>query len=121
MAERVELRLRALAEGMPLPAKVRVGISGCPRCCGESYVRDIGLVGGRKGWTLAFGGNAGARPRAADELASGLDEDQALALMENALAHYAANARKNQRTARFVESCGAEELRRALGLGTPPA
>ncbi|MBI5518929.1 MAG: NAD(P)/FAD-dependent oxidoreductase [Desulfovibrio sp.] len=121
MGERVELRLRALAEGMDLPGKVRVGISGCPRCCGESYVRDIGLVGGKQGWTLAFGGNAGARPRAADQLGSGLDEDAALGLMERALAHYAANARKNQRTARFVEACGIADLRAALGLDEPPA
>ena len=28
---------------MELPAKVKIGISGCPFCCGESFVRDIGI------------------------------------------------------------------------------
>ncbi|MEN8233205.1 MAG: NAD(P)/FAD-dependent oxidoreductase, partial [Thermodesulfobacteriota bacterium] len=26
--------------GYQLPAKVKIGVSGCPFCCGESYVRD---------------------------------------------------------------------------------
>jgi len=30
---------------MELPAKVKIGISGCPFCCGESFVRDIGIFG----------------------------------------------------------------------------
>ena len=30
---------------LPLPAKVKIGISGCSFSCGESMVRDIGLLG----------------------------------------------------------------------------
>lgn len=33
------------------PAKVKTGASGCPRCCSESHIRDIGLMATRKGWT----------------------------------------------------------------------
>jgi len=105
MALRLEALLAELA-GLPLPAKVRAGVSGCPRCCAESRVRDVGLIGGRGGWTVVFGGNAGAKPRAADELGRGLDDDAALALVARALARYAAQAGKNQRTARFVEAAG---------------
>ncbi len=32
-----------------MPAHLKVGLSGCPRCCGASYVRDIGLVGTGRG------------------------------------------------------------------------
>lgn len=114
------LRLEALLSGLSLPAKVRAGISGCPRCCAESRVRDIGLVGGKNGWSVFFGGNAGAKPRAADELAKGLDDDAALELVERVLAHYAAHAGKHQRTARFVEAAGIESVREALGLEPGP-
>jgi NAD(P)H-nitrite reductase large subunit len=31
--------------GMDFPAKVKIGVSGCPFCCGESFVRDIGVLG----------------------------------------------------------------------------
>ena len=113
-------RLEAMFDGQGLPAKVKVGVSGCPMCCGESYVRDIGLVGRKNGWTVVFGGNAGGRPRVGDELASGLDADEALALVGRVLAHYAENAKKCQRTARFVEARGIESVRAALGLPEAP-
>lgn len=122
MGHRVEALLAGLeGDGIALPAKVRVGISGCPRCCGESYVRDIGLVGRKDGWTVIFGGNAGARPRPGDELASGLDAEAALDVIARVLAHYAAHGRKNQRTARFVEAAGIAGVREALGLERCPA
>jgi len=109
-------RLEELFSGLELPAKVKVGVSGCPMCCGESYVRDIGLVGRRKGWTVIFGGNAGGRPRVGDELASGLSDAAALDLVGRVLEHYAASAKKQQRTARFVEARGIASVRAALGL-----
>lgn len=111
------LRLEELLRCLDLPAKVRVGVSGCPRCCAESRVRDLGLVGGPSGWTLVFGGNAGAKPRAADELARGLSDGAALELARRALLAYGAGAAKRQRTARFMEAVGLEALRQALVLG----
>lgn len=107
-------RLEEMFNGLDMPAKVKVGVSGCPMCCGESYVRDIGLVGRKNGWTVVFGGNAGGRPRVGDELAAGLDADAALALVGRVLAHYRDNARKCQRTARFVEARGIASVRAAL-------
>jgi len=109
-------RLEEMFDGLDLPGKVKVGISGCPMCCGESYVRDIGLIGRKGGWTVVFGGNAGGRPRVGDELASGLDADEALELVGRVLAHYGESARKCQRTARFVEARGIASVRAALGL-----
>lgn len=112
-------RLEELFSGLDLPAKVKVGVSGCPMCCGESYVRDIGLVGRRNGWTVVFGGNAGGRPRVGDELAAGLTGDEALALVGRVLEHYALSAKKQQRTARFMEARGIASVREALGLAAP--
>lgn len=40
--------------GMDLPAKVKIGVSGCPFCCGESYVRDIGLFAKRVAGTSSL-------------------------------------------------------------------
>lgn len=113
LGQRLEERFGALE----LPAKVRVGLSGCPRCCGESHVRDLGLVGGKNGWTLLFGGNAGGRPRLADTLAKGLTDDEAVEFVARLLDHYRTHAAKNQRTARFVEAVGIQSIREALGAG----
>lgn len=106
---------------LSMPSKVKVGVSGCPMCCGESYLRDVGLLGRKGGWTVIFGGNAGGRPRVGDELASGLDAMAALDLVERALARYAATAKTGQRTARYMEALrkrpdGMAEWRAALGL-----
>jgi len=114
-------RLEEMFNALELPGKVKVGVSGCPMCCGESYVRDIGLLGRKNGWTVIFGGNAGGRPRVGDELAVGLSADEALDLVGRALAHYAATAKKCQRTARYVEARGIGSLRKALGLAPETA
>jgi NAD(P)H-nitrite reductase large subunit len=108
--------LEELFGELELPGKVKVGVSGCPMCCGESYLRDIGLVGRKNGWTVVFGGNAGGRPRIGDELAAGLGADEALDLVGRVLRLYAAEAKKCQRTARFVEARGIAGVRQALGL-----
>lgn len=100
--------------GMELPAKVKIGISGCPFCCGESFVRDIGMFGKKKGWTVVFGGNSGRRPRIGDMLAEDLAKEDAIALIKKCLEYYQANGRKKERTARFVERVGIEAVKEAV-------
>ncbi|MBU0485903.1 MAG: NAD(P)/FAD-dependent oxidoreductase [Proteobacteria bacterium] len=100
----------------PTPAKVKIGVSGCPMCCAESFVRDIGLVGKQKGWTVAIGGHAGARPRIGDTIAENLSKSEAIALIKKFLAYYTANARKKERTARFIERIGIDAVQQGLGL-----
>jgi NAD(P)H-nitrite reductase large subunit len=56
---------KTLAEkyaGSTFPAKIKIGVSGCPRSCGESHIRDIGLLATAKGWTVLFGGNGALNP-----------------------------------------------------------
>jgi NAD(P)H-nitrite reductase large subunit len=101
-------------QGAALPAKVKIGVSGCPFCCAESYVRDIGLFGKKGGWTLIFGGSSSRRPRIGDVLAEDLSRSEVIALAKRCLDHYAANGRKKERTSRFVERVGIEEVRKAV-------
>jgi len=100
--------------GYQLPAKVKIGVSGCPFCCGESYVRDIGVIGKKKGWIVTFGGNSGGRPRIADVLAKDLSKDEVIELMKKCLDYYKDNAKKKERTARFVNRIGIEEMKKHL-------
>ena len=62
----MEERIKAIELEGPLPAKVKVGISGCRFCCCESWVRDVGLTAEKKGWRFSFGGNGAGRPRIGD-------------------------------------------------------
>jgi NAD(P)H-nitrite reductase large subunit len=109
-------RLDALVFRKTFPAKVKVGVSGCSFSCGESRFRDVGLIGRPKGWIVLVGGNGGARPRLADELARDLDEDAAIDLVGRFFDYYAAACDTRLRTARFVGKRGIEAIRAELGV-----
>jgi NAD(P)H-nitrite reductase large subunit len=108
------LKLEKLYVGMDLPAKVKIGVSGCPFCCAESYVRDIGLVGKKNGWIVTFGGNSGGRPRIGDVLIENVSDDDAVTLVQRCLEYYREKVDKKLRTARFVEKVGIETIRQAV-------
>ena len=108
------MELEELFAGMELPAKVKFGVSGCPMCCGESYVRDVGVLGKKKGWTVIFGGNSGGRPRIGDVIATDLTREDVIALVRRCLEYYAANGKKKERTARFIDRIGADAFKEAV-------
>ena len=35
-----------------IPAKTKIGVSGCRLCCAESYLRDIGAIAEPDGWKI---------------------------------------------------------------------
>ncbi len=108
------IELEKLFDTKDLPAKVKIGVSGCPLCCGESYVRDVGLIGKKKGWTVIFGGNSAGRPRIGDVIAEDLTKDEAIQIIEVCLQYYKENAKKKERTARFITRVGLEPLKERL-------
>jgi NAD(P)H-nitrite reductase large subunit len=101
-------------QGKTYPAKLKVGISGCPRCCGESHTRDVGIMGTNRGWTVIFGGNSGTRPRIGDVIAKNLSKDEALDLVQRLLGYFRNHAKPKERTARFMERIGMETLKSEL-------
>jgi NAD(P)H-nitrite reductase large subunit len=108
------MELEELFAGMELPAKVKFGVSGCPICCGESYVRDVGVLGKKKGWTVIFGGNSGGRPRIGDVIAKDLTKEEVIDLVRRCLEYYAADGKKKERTARFMDRIGVDALKEAV-------
>ncbi|GFK95093.1 Nitrite reductase [NAD(P)H] [Fundidesulfovibrio magnetotacticus] len=108
------LELEKLYVGMELPAKVKMGVSGCPLCCASSLVRDLGVIGKKSGFTVSFGGHPGGKPRIADVVAEDLDAPQVVALVKKLLEHYRDNAKKKERCARFVERVGIEAIKAAV-------
>jgi len=99
---------------MTFPAKLKVGVSGCPMCCGESFMRDVGLFAKSKGWTVVVGGNAGGRPRIGDILASDLDRAEAVALSLKFVQYYQHEGKPRERSARFLQRVGLEAVKQAV-------
>jgi NAD(P)H-nitrite reductase large subunit len=100
--------------GEEMPAKIRMGISGCPNCCAEPMVRDIGLFGLPGGYTVVVGGNSGRLARIADVLAENIPPAAAEKLVAKILAYYKANAKPKERMSTFVERVGIETIRKEL-------
>jgi NAD(P)H-nitrite reductase large subunit len=107
-------RLEKMLADFTLPAKLKSGVSGCPMCCAESLVRDVGLFGRKRGWTVTFGGNGGKRVRAGDVLAENVSEEEAFRVIRRALAFYARDGKVKERTARFVERVGLDAVKAAI-------
>jgi NAD(P)H-nitrite reductase large subunit len=99
-----------------IPTHLKIGISGCSRCCGNSYIRDIGLVGTPNGWTLAIGGKSGSKVRCADDLLVDLPWEQVLTTLKLFLTFYKENMREKERIAPFVERLGIDHIRSELQI-----
>jgi NAD(P)H-nitrite reductase large subunit len=96
------------------PAKIKIGVSGCPRCCSESHTRDIGIMATPKGWTIFFGGNAGTRPRFGDFIVRDLTSNEVVDCTRRLAEYYRSHANPHERTARFMERIGIDTLKSEL-------
>ncbi len=112
------IELETLLEGLYTPAKVKMGVVGCPRNCAEATVKDIGLVGIEGGWQVVIGGAAGKKVRAADILATVQTTEEALEAALLFFQYYRENGEYLERTYDFVERLGLEKIRRETILAT---
>ena len=98
-------------KGLESPAKMKLAVSGCPRNCAESYVKDVGIVaidGGR--WEIYVGGAAGANVRKGDLLATVESREAAITLTGRFMQYYREHARWLERSYDFVPRIGLTEL-----------
>jgi NAD(P)H-nitrite reductase large subunit len=105
------MEIESFFSGMDLPAKVKIGVSGCPFCCGASFVRDIGIFGKKKGWTFIIGGSSARRPRIGDKLKEDLAKEEVIDLTKRCLQYYQDKAKRKERMARLVDRIGIENLK----------
>ena len=97
-----------------IPAKTKIGISGCKLNCAESFLRDFGAFGTNKGWSVVAGGNSGGRPRIGDVIAVDLSEAQALEFFRKSLEVYARLANGKERIPNLIRRIGIEEFKKAI-------
>jgi NAD(P)H-nitrite reductase large subunit len=102
----IGLKLDKTYHSMQLPGKFRMAVSGCHLSCSESWVRDIGLIGQKEGWQVVIGGNVGAEPRIAKEVATGLDDAGVLAAVEKLVHCYDETAKAGERLGKTIERVG---------------
>jgi nitrite reductase (NADH) large subunit len=109
------IELEGAMEGLHTPHKVKSAVSGCPRNCAESYVKDIGLVAVESGkWEVYVGGAAGATVRKGDLLATVDSRAQAKRVTLAYLQYYREHGQHLERTYGFQERVGLEAVQAAV-------
>lgn len=100
--------------GQQLPGKLKIGVSGCPNECAETCIKDIGLVGMKKGWKVLVGGNGGGKPRLAVELSKNLSTEDVMKLVSKIVEYYKSNAKPHQRVGAMIDKVGFDEFKTAV-------
>ena len=113
-ALKIGLILDEVYHGLQLPNKFKMAVSGCHLSCSESWVRDIGLIGKKDGWTLVIGGNVGINPRIAQECAEGLNDEGVIAAIDKVVKYYQENAKKGERLGKTIERLGIDDFKQAI-------
>ncbi len=57
--------LETMLANMWSPHKVKLAVSGCPRNCAESGIKDVGVIGVDSGWEIYVAGNGGIKTEVA--------------------------------------------------------
>jgi len=101
-------------EGLHTPAKVKSGVSGCPRNCAEATVKDIGVVAVEGGWQVRVGGAAGATVREADVLATVDGAGEVVRIATALLQYYREHGEYKERLYDFVPRIGLDRIREVV-------
>jgi len=97
-------------QGMELPNKIKIGVSGCKNSCAESAIKDIGLIGTKRGWNLLVGGTCGIKPMIGQTFATNLSDGEVLGIISKIIEHYKENE-ENKRLGRFINKIGFEKFK----------
>lgn len=101
-------------EYIDTPHKFKVGVSGCPRSCVESAVKDFGIIGVENGFQILIGGNGGTELVEAQHLVTVETDEEVIDLCGAMLQYYRETGIYGERTAPWVERMGFENIKTVL-------
>lgn len=96
--------------GVDLPSKFKIAVSGCANSCSEPAVRDLGIMGMPKGYTIFIGGNAGIMPRIGDKLAENVPQEHVMEIVDKIINYYKENAKAYERLGRMIDRIGFKKV-----------
>jgi len=94
--------------GMWSPHKVKLAVSGCPRNCAESGIKDVGIIAVESGWELYVGGNGGIKTEVAQFFAKVKTAEEVLEYSGAFLQLYREEAFYLERTVHYLARVGLE-------------
>lgn len=111
---RLAIGIEKRFERLNMPAKVKMAVSGCPRNCAESSIKDVGIVGIEGGWEIYVGGNGGVHVRAGTLLCAVRVEEEAMEIVSAYLQYYRETAHYTERTSVWIERIGLDAIKKAI-------
>lgn len=96
------------------PHKVKFAVSGCPRNCAESGIKDVGIIGVDSGWEMYVGGNGGIKTEAAQFLCKVKTAEEVLEYSGAFIQIYREEARYLDRTVHWLERVGLEYVKKRV-------
>ena len=104
---------RAFAR-MYAPHKVKLAVSGCPRNCAESGIKDVGVIGVDSGWEIYVAGNGGIKSEVAQFLCKVKTAEEVLEYSGAFLQVYREEARYLDRTVHWVARVGLDYVKQRV-------
>jgi len=96
------------------PHKVKFAVSGCPRNCAESGIKDVGIIGVDSGWEIYVGGNGGIKTEVAQFLCKVKTPDEVLEYSGAFIQIYREEARYLDRTVHWIERVGLDYVKKRV-------
>jgi nitrite reductase (NADH) large subunit len=91
---------------MQAPHKVKLAVSGCPRNCAESGIKDVGVIGVDSGWEIYVAGNGGIKTEVAQFFCKVKTHEEVLEYSGAFLQLYREEGWYLERTVHFVNRVG---------------
>jgi nitrite reductase (NADH) large subunit len=100
--------------GMWTPHKVKLAVSGCPRNCAESGIKDVGVIGLEGAWELYVAGNGGIKTEVAQFLCKVTTREEVLEHTAAFLQLYREEGYYLERTVHFVARVGLDYVKKQV-------
>ncbi|WP_024587133.1 nitrite reductase large subunit NirB [Aliihoeflea sp. 2WW] len=108
------IRIEKFMWGSWTPAKLKMGVSGCPRNCAEATCKDIGVICVDSGFEIHFAGAAGLDIKGTEILGQVKTEDDALVHIVALTQMYREQGRYLERIYKWAKRIGVAEIRRQI-------
>jgi nitrite reductase (NADH) large subunit len=99
---------------MYAPHKVKLAVSGCPRNCAESGIKDVGVIGVDSGWEIYVAGNGGIKTEVAQFLVKVKTHEDVLEHAGAFLQLYREEGWYLERTVHFVHRVGLDYVKKRV-------
>ena len=99
---------------MYAPHKVKFAVSGCPRNCAESGIKDVGIIGVDSGWEMYIAGNGGIKTEVAHFLTKLKTAAEVLEYTGAFCQLYRLEGWYLERTVHYVSRVGLEHVKKKI-------